>query len=99
MPQGTRPLVAARHLRAMQSRATAVGHRGGYFPSRVDVILLILWHLWKARNAMIFDHVDSTPTAILIRITKDIDTWSCRYKKCCSDLEKWRDWVVFCSSF
>ena len=56
---------------------------------RVDVILLILWHLWKARNAMIFDHVDSTSTVILIRITKDIDTWSCRYKKCCSDLEKW----------
>ncbi|KAF8733786.1 hypothetical protein HU200_014633 [Digitaria exilis] len=46
-----------------------------------DVILLILWHIWKARNAVIFDHQTSTPRVVLQRVLHDMDPWRCRYKK------------------
>ena len=28
---------------------------------RVNIVFIVLWQLWKARNAKIFDHVDSCP--------------------------------------
>jgi hypothetical protein len=37
------------------------------------------WHIWKARNAVIFDHIDSTPSDILRRVVQGIDSWSCRF--------------------
>ena len=61
---------------------------------RTDVMLLILWHIWKARNAMIFDHKDSSPSDVLRRIISDIDAWSCRYRKTAAELQIWRDWIV-----
>jgi hypothetical protein len=47
----------------------------------LDVILLILWHIWKARNAMIFDHQILVGREILKRITDNMAAWSCRYRK------------------
>jgi len=35
---------------------------------RVDFFLLLLWHIWKARNSMIFYQLDSTPHAVLRRV-------------------------------
>ena len=61
---------------------------------RTDVMLLILWHIWKARNAMIFDHQDSSPSDVLRRVISDIDAWSCRYRKTTAELQIWRDWIV-----
>jgi len=36
------------------------------------------WHIWKARNAKIFDQRDSDPTDIISRVITDINKWSCR---------------------
>ena len=44
-------------------------------------MILIFWHIWKARNAKIFDHRDSSPAEVLRHISADIDAWSCRYRK------------------
>ena len=35
---------------------------------RVHFFLLLLWHIWKARNSMIFYLLDSTPHAVLRRV-------------------------------
>ncbi|KAF8664642.1 hypothetical protein HU200_054351 [Digitaria exilis] len=46
----------------------------------LDVILMILWHLWKARNAIIFDHQTSTAKDIVLKVVHDMDRWGIRYK-------------------
>lgn len=58
----------------------------------LDVILLVLWHIWKARNALIFDQKNSTAREVLYRIVDDLDSWSCRYKKHKHELRSWRDY-------
>ncbi|CAN6320028.1 unnamed protein product [Urochloa humidicola] len=45
---------------------------------RTDVILLLLWHIWKARNAKIFEKLDLSPSEVLRRAARDLDMWSCR---------------------
>ncbi|KAG2626059.1 hypothetical protein PVAP13_3KG286727 [Panicum virgatum] len=62
----------------------------------VDVIPLLLWHIWKARNAMIFDHIDSTPRDIIRRVVQDIDAWSCRFNQLKPDLLVWKTWLQSC---
>ncbi|KAF8714952.1 hypothetical protein HU200_027493 [Digitaria exilis] len=64
-------------------------------PSNVwlDIILLILWHIWKGRNALIFDHKLMTATDVLRRVTHDLDAWSCRYRRHKMDLKRWRDFI------
>lgn len=53
-----------------------------------DVILVVLWHIWKARNALIFDRTHSTAS----RVINDIDSWSCRFRTlkpallCCGNI-------------
>jgi hypothetical protein len=37
------------------------------------MVLNILWHIWKARNAMIFNAKDITVVGVLHVIAKDID--------------------------
>ena len=37
-------------------------------------MILIFWHIWKARNAKIFDHRDSSLAEVLRHIAADIDT-------------------------
>ncbi|PAN22040.1 hypothetical protein PAHAL_3G508900 [Panicum hallii] len=44
----------------------------------VDMILLILWHIW---NGLIFEHQDLSPVDVLRKTLKDINAWSYRYKK------------------
>ena len=63
---------------------------------RSDVMMLTLWHVWKARNAMIFEHQNLSPEDILRRIVNDMDAWSCRYRRLRSDLNVWREWIVNC---
>ena len=45
---------------------------------RVDAIVLILWHLWKARNAAIFDNANSNSTDVLCRVARDLASWASR---------------------
>jgi len=61
-----------------------------------DVMILIFWHIWKARNANIFDHRNSSPAEILRHIAADIDAWSCRYRKLAAELHAWHEWIVTC---
>lgn len=46
-----------------------------------DVMILVLWHIWKARNGLIFDLMASTAPSILRRVLHDMESWSCRYRK------------------
>jgi len=61
---------------------------------RVDFFLLLLWHLWKARNAMIFYQLDLPPREVLNRVALDLDAWTRRYKKHRLELQVWRDWLA-----
>ena len=63
---------------------------------RVDMMLLILWHIWKARNAMIFEHQHHSSSDVLRRVVQDIDSWSCRFRRLLTDINVWRDWIVNC---
>ena len=60
---------------------------------RLDIVLLILWHLWKSRNAAIFDHTDSSSQDIINRVAKNIDSWMGRYKGNLPYLREWRTWL------
>jgi len=64
---------------------------------RVDFFLLLLWHLWKARNAMIFYQLDLPPREVLNRVALDLDAWTKRYKKHRLELQVWRDWLATCN--
>jgi hypothetical protein len=44
------------------------------------MVLIILWHIWKARNAMIFNADDIVVVGVLRLIAKYINLWACRYK-------------------
>lgn len=61
--------------------------------AHVDVILLILWHVWKARNALIFDQKSSTATTTLRRVIDDLDSWSCRLKNLKGQIQVWRNFL------
>ncbi|KAG2562995.1 hypothetical protein PVAP13_8KG307200 [Panicum virgatum] len=63
---------------------------------QADVMLLVLWQIWKARNALIFDRATSLPTDVLRRTIKDMDFWSSRYKKLCLDFDRWRSFLLSC---
>uniref|UniRef100_K3ZMQ4 Reverse transcriptase zinc-binding domain-containing protein n=1 Tax=Setaria italica TaxID=4555 RepID=K3ZMQ4_SETIT len=59
----------------------------------IDVILLMLWQIWKARNALIFDHKTSSAGDVIRRVINDMDSWSCRYKKTRPQWNCWRDFL------
>ena len=65
---------------------------------RVDAIVLILWHLWKARNAAIFDNANLNSTDVLCRVARDLDSWASRYKKLQTAAQAWRAWLSHCIS-
>jgi hypothetical protein len=60
-----------------------------------NAVLLILWHIWKARNALIFDQTSLSATSTLRRVLHDMESWSYRYKKM---FHHWRAWIVYFSS-
>nr|CAB3477673.1 unnamed protein product [Digitaria exilis] len=64
--------------------------------THLDVITLILWHIWKARNAVIFDQHTMTLQMVLRRILNDMDSWKTRYKQYDQEWEAWR---LFLSSY
>lgn len=51
-----------------------------------DAVLLIMWHLWKARNSRIFDNVRLTDQAVLRKIVTDMDLWRPRFRH---EQERW----------
>nr|TKW07520.1 hypothetical protein SEVIR_7G312532v2 [Setaria viridis] len=61
----------------------------------LDVVLLMLWQIWKARNALIFDRKTSLAGDVIRRVINDMDSWSCRYKK---TRPQWNCWCDFLCS-
>jgi hypothetical protein len=45
------------------------------------MMLNVLWQIWKARNALTFDAVDTTVTGVLRSAIKDTIPWTCQYKE------------------
>nr|TKW40711.1 hypothetical protein SEVIR_1G263600v2 [Setaria viridis] len=59
----------------------------------VHVMTVLLWHIWKARNGLIFDKQASSAQDIIRRCITDMDAWSCRYKELRTHLRCWRDYL------
>jgi hypothetical protein len=60
-------------------------------PVQLDVIMLILWQIWKACNALIFDHRTSLPQDIIGKVVHDLHAWQPRYAMLGHDLQCWID--------
>ena len=60
----------------------------------IDMILLTLWHIWKARNALIFDRADQTSTVTIRRVAQDCEAWKHRYPTDKLHVERWRDFFL-----
>ena len=65
---------------------------------RLDIVLLILWHLWKCRNAVVFDQNDSGSLDVLTRVDRDMDAWMSRYRKVSPSVQQWKAWLNHCAS-
>jgi len=65
---------------------------------KLDMLLLILWHIWKARNSLVFERHISSSTDIVRKVLQDLDAWSCRYRKLRSEIQAWRVWLTSCIS-
>ncbi|KAF8658817.1 hypothetical protein HU200_059309 [Digitaria exilis] len=59
----------------------------------MDVMVLTLWHIWKARNSLIFDHKSCTASEIIGRVMGDLGLWHCRYGKDKGAITIWRDYL------
>ncbi|KAF8662298.1 hypothetical protein HU200_056505 [Digitaria exilis] len=66
-----------------------------HLPAQVqtDVMLVVMWHIWKVRTALIFDHKTSTAALTLTRAIDDLDLWKSRYKKDKQWIVAWRDFL------
>jgi hypothetical protein len=67
-------------------------------PAKVhmDMMLIILWHIWKARNALIFEAEDITTAGALRAAIKDAGKWACRYKEDKALVIAWVDYLRSC---
>ncbi|KAF8733082.1 hypothetical protein HU200_015446 [Digitaria exilis] len=61
-----------------------------------DVVLLIFWQLWKARNAVIFDQEQRSVRRVLRHVVDDMENWRSRYKQ---HQEHWLAWNSYFSTF
>jgi len=64
--------------------------------TRVDATLVLLWHLWKARNAKIFDQLDLPAQEVIRRACLDLGVWRFRYKQSAPSIEAWRAFFSSC---
>jgi hypothetical protein len=44
---------------------------------RLDMMLIILWHIWKARDTLIFEAADITTLGVLRSAIKNAGAWAC----------------------
>ncbi|RCV18209.1 hypothetical protein SETIT_3G281400v2, partial [Setaria italica] len=65
-------------------------------PSHVhlDVIMMVLWQIWKARNALIFYGKPSSAHEVVRRVIKDFEAWKFRYRKHLTQILCWRDYLM-----
>jgi hypothetical protein len=58
-------------------------------------LAVILWHVWKARNDVIFNSVSCQHTIVLRRCVTDIAVWTLRFKAVDrSTLEAMRSFIL-----
>jgi hypothetical protein len=62
----------------------------------VDAMLIVLWHIWKARNAMIFNTDDLSSTAVLRGALNDLGRWACHFKGSKHLLTEWSAYFQEC---
>ncbi|KAG2598402.1 hypothetical protein PVAP13_5KG359007 [Panicum virgatum] len=62
----------------------------------MDAMLFLLWQMWKACNALIFDRADSLPTDIFHRTINSMEFWRCRYKKLGFDFDRRHSFFLSC---
>lgn len=43
----------------------------------MDVMLVVIWHIWKARNTLIFNAVDEDTASVLRGVVRDLSLWAC----------------------
>lgn len=82
------------HLGSGREPGNPVGDGSGAPPVRMDVMLPLLWQLWKARNALIFDQQTSTPTDVIRRTCRDQEYWACRYGRLKPLVHAWREFLT-----
>ena len=56
-----------------------------------DMLLLVFWHVWKARNSLIFEGTTLPPSETLRRVVQDCDAWKHRYTTNKPQVEQWPD--------
>ncbi|KAF8655651.1 hypothetical protein HU200_060969 [Digitaria exilis] len=56
-------------------------------------MMVFLWQIWKARNALIFDQKTTSPHAVLRHVINDLDTWSCRFKDQKAGVQEWSNYL------
>ncbi|KAF8772741.1 hypothetical protein HU200_005432 [Digitaria exilis] len=58
-----------------------------------------MWHIWKARNTVIFEYNLLSSSEVLRRVVDDMDSWSCRYRKQADHWNVWRTFVASCFDY
>lgn len=80
-----------------QRRPAAIGASLDFPPSvRLDVVLVLLWNIWKSRNALIFDGKDSAPSEVLRASYRDLIVWACKYKDAHVLIRAWANYIQNC---
>ena len=64
----------------------------GCHQTRTDATLILLWHLWKARNAKIFEQLVLPPREVIRRAAQDLDVWCFRYRRTPHQILAWHDY-------
>lgn len=60
---------------------------------RMDVMLTVLWHIWKARNTLIFNKENNTAASIIRDVARDLGSWACRFRRAKSHIAAWQTYV------
>ncbi|KAF8676060.1 hypothetical protein HU200_047565 [Digitaria exilis] len=60
---------------------------------RVDAVLVVLWHIWKARNALIFDQETTSPQQTIRRMVAVMEQWRRRCRGLGSQWMAWADYL------
>jgi hypothetical protein len=40
-----------------------------------SLVVLVMWEVWKQRNARVFDHREITVTSLMAKIREEASTW------------------------
>lgn len=61
---------------------------------RTNIFITLFWHVWKARNAKIFEQRILSPHEVLRRVLQDMEDWAPRFRRTSSHVSEWRDFIA-----